>query len=197
MELMPLPEGGQSKIETYGLSEYVAECYLQNINCNRIATLCNKKLEERKSKDAEFQFQPINAQNVKVFVKSKEKEKEFSLDRSTAPLLNQVGLDIVSELSACQNMLKGELDKLRDPDTSVSASNQEFFIELIDRMQKTWEIAANVTGKVQPSINIAILKTNVDKIVNKIAEHKDIPREIKDLVLSLILEDFFKDITNG
>lgn len=194
MDELPIVPSSNSKIKMYNLEDYVVECYLQGINPNRIATLCNKKLELQKKDKKIESYADINAQNVKVYIEGKLLEKEFkTVDLATVSVINRKAIDVIEELESQKNLIVQEIDKLRDPEASVSDSKQVFFIDLLKQMGKLLELSANIQGKIQPSISVAILKGNLTKLIEKIIAHPDIPDNIKTIICDMIANEILSE----
>ncbi len=191
MELAPPPN---SKIKMYGLEDFVAECYVQGMNCNRIATLCNKKLEKMKSEKKVESYIDINAQNVKVYLEVKLKEKEFlPISNENLSIINKQALNIAKEIESQCNIIKYEIDKVRDPENPIAENKQAFFIDLLAQMTKLLELTAEVQGKIQPSISIGILSANMTKLIDRIQKHSEIPENVKKLVCDMIGDEILND----
>jgi hypothetical protein len=191
MELAPLPN---SKIKMYALDEFVAECYVQGMNNNRIATLCNKKLQKMKDEKKIDSYIDINAQNVKVYLEVKLKEKEFlPISNENLSIINKQAINISKEMESQRNIISYELDKLRDPENPVAENKQAFFIDLLAQYGKLLELAAEVQGKIQPSISIGILSANMTKLIDRIQKHSEIPENIKSIVCTMISDEILND----
>lgn len=181
----------QSKILDYGLQDQVLEWYLKGVKPHRIATLCNQELDKRKDK-AEKNYLPINNVNVTYFLRTKQKEIEFSNNAALAPL-NRKAIDVLTAIDETITTIKTEAEKLIHPDNPIQDSKTQFFIELIKQLNKSLELSANVQGKVQPSININIFQNNIKNFTDKIMASPDISNETKQLIIRLVTEELIND----
>lgn len=183
----------ESKVRKYHLEEYVMECYLQNINMNRIATLCNKKLQKLKDEKKIEDFVDLSQQNIKSYLESEKKNQELLATPESTSLMQQKAMDVMDELVVQKNLLINELDKLRDPDVAIQDSKQVFFVELIKQMGKLTEISAGLQGKLQPAISVNMLGKNITHLVDKIRAHPDIPADIKVMICDMLANEIINE----
>jgi hypothetical protein len=187
----------QSPIVIYGLNDFVDDAYLKNYSTYKISEECNKKLAERKRTDPSFNPHAISPSVIKTYIKKKITENELESSPKEIATLNKSVINIHSELEGLVTVLKDEIDKTRSYEGPVLEIRQKHFNDMIKRLQDCIALAANVQGKLVPSININILSTKADKLCEFVNKTEGLDDKFKQLLTQQIITLLMDNLGSG
>ncbi len=182
----------ESKVKEYDLEDLIISMHLEGHKSSKIARECNEVLKKRTDGKT---YIKINATNVLGYI-NKHKNELARSDPNAIKLMNDAMPDVADNLTSLVNTLQDEIGKIRNVDSPILDSKSDFFIRLLDRLQKAIETTANIKGMLQPQImnNIFLnIENNITKLANKVRASPTLSDEAKDEVINLISEEF---ITN-
>lgn len=189
--------GGQlqrqtSKIKEYKLEEDLVNLKIKGYASSRIAKELNKILEARPENTT---YLEIKAQNVIQYLNSHNKALMEGDPGALATLANTIP-DVGEKLNVMVSTIEDEISKIRNDDSPIMDSKHSFFIRLLQELRSTIELAATISGKLQPQVAIAIfnnLSSNVEKLAKKVQDSKTLTDEAKFEVMGLIETDLLNE----
>lgn len=146
-----------NKIDEYNLGDLVLSLYNQDFKAYAIARKCNEALTLRTDG---ISYIEVNHSNVTNYIKSKLKEHEASLELSP---LAKSGTNLAQRIERVINIIEGEVDKIREANAPMKQIHMEFFIESMKELRANNELVASISGKLQPSITVAMFMNAVEK----------------------------------
>jgi hypothetical protein len=172
--------GGSSKLDVYGLGEFVWSCRVEKgMSYRGIADLCNDQLRKREDNKSYYEVTLHNIKNYCDGMRRKiQKYKGVVLQRR----LNKV-VNVVPDLQNIANRIKLELDKMQESGQPVKV---EPFTKLITTLNQSLALLVFLKERAKPYISIEAVQRNVNALVSEVEADLDIPANVKRKVLQLI-----------
>jgi hypothetical protein len=172
--------GGTSKVDVYGLSEFIWNCRAEkSMSYYSIAKACNDQLRAREDGKTYYEITLHNVSNYCEGMRRKiQKYKGIVLQRKLNKAVN-----VVPDLQSIINRIKIELDKLQEGGGPVKV---DAFTKLITTLNQSLSLLVFLKERAKPYISIEAVQRNVNALVSEVEADQEIPINLKRKMLQLV-----------